>query len=191
MKTPSFTPQNLTLLLLALSFMLCTGMKCKKDNNLDKDGLPKATQGGWGLFACKVNGGNWVAKKGIYDVRGTLKKDTLKVWGRKSDLYFESFGFYIYDTEIKENTIYKLDNHNNMFGLYVSNKDCFFSTDLYNYGEAKSTNGEVIFTKIRKVDDYTAIISGTFWFNIKTDKCGDLKISNGRFDINTGTGNVK
>jgi|GEM_PF-1181570 len=48
-------------------------MKCKKDDNLDENGLPKATQTGAMLFACKVNGEKWVARRSIYDVGGLVK----------------------------------------------------------------------------------------------------------------------
>lgn len=184
MKTLKIKPQTFCLLLLALGFMLTTGMKCKKDNNLDKDGLPKATQNGAMLFACKVNGENWVARRSIYNVGGKVIKDTLIVTAHMQDSHIETFAISLFNTEVKENVIYKLNDINNQYGLYGSDKDCFLNPGLYGYGEVKSMDGEVVFTKI---DKSRTVVSGTFWFNISTDKCGDLKVTNGRFDINIGS----
>jgi hypothetical protein len=50
----------------------------------------------------------------------------------------------------------------------------------YGVGRGKSFQGEL---KLSKVDVSNKIISGTFWFNIKTDFCDTLKITDGRFDI--------
>src|SRR6476620_10145724 len=47
--------QNLCLLLLAFSFLLFSGMKCKKDTT-GIDALPPATQEGKETFGCLVNG---------------------------------------------------------------------------------------------------------------------------------------
>lgn len=177
-----------TFVLLAISLAFITGLSCKKRNNLDADGLPKATQTGAMLFACKVNGVNWIAKRSIYNVRGKIVKDTLSVSANILSSNNEIFGIRILNKEVSENVAYRLNESNSLYGLYISDKDCFFNAKPNGYGEVKSVDGEVTFTKI---DIPRNIVSGIFWFNVSTDKCGELKVTNGRFDINIGTGNIQ
>ncbi len=55
MKKQKLNLQTLSFLLLVLSFILTTGMQCKKEQN-GLDALPLATQEGKGTFGCLVNG---------------------------------------------------------------------------------------------------------------------------------------
>ncbi|MBD3748438.1 MAG: hypothetical protein IE931_02980 [Sphingobacteriales bacterium] len=55
MKNLHFKSCNFSLLLLAFSFLLFSGMKCKKDQT-GIDALPPATQEGKETFGCLVNG---------------------------------------------------------------------------------------------------------------------------------------
>ncbi|MBK0383655.1 hypothetical protein I5M32_11865 [Pedobacter sp. SD-b] len=179
MKTQKLKFQKSIFFLLILSFLLTTGMKCKKENNLDPDGLPKATQTGANVFACKVNGENWIAENDSYHLSAVFKHDTLNLKGALKSK-FEDFYIKIFNTEIKEGVKYHLDDSQNSYAYYLTNQNCFSDVSGYGVGSAKSLDGQVIFTK---VDNIKKILSGTFWFNIPTDKCGELKITNGRFDI--------
>lgn len=165
-------------LLLVLSILLFSGMKCKKET-LDPNGLPKATQTGAMVFACKVNGVNWISSKKSSDIGGGVSTNMLSVVG--ADDTSEFFGSF--EIQIKspgKNTNFRLNGLDDRFVVYRTIKDCFSITGGYGSAQAKSTDGEVIFTKI---DQINKIISGTFWFDMPTDKCGILKITEGRFDI--------
>ena len=75
--------------------------------------------------------------------------------------------------------MYILNDTLNQFALFSTNKGCF-SVAGYGTGKGKSYEGSISFSKI---DESNKILSGTFWFNIKTDYCDTLKITDGRFDI--------
>ncbi|RWU07374.1 hypothetical protein [Pedobacter chitinilyticus] len=163
---------------LAICFILLTSLSCKKRNNLDADGLPKATQTGVIMFACKVNGINWIATKKM-NIDGGFYKDILRIKG--SVILSDSFErFEIQIKSLGNNTSFRLNGTDGRFALYVTDKNCSIVTGGYGISESKSTDGEVIFTRI---DTDKKIISGTFWCDIPTDKCGVLKITHGRFDI--------
>ncbi|MBK0383654.1 hypothetical protein I5M32_11860 [Pedobacter sp. SD-b] len=180
MKTQKLKFQKSIFFLLVLSFLFTTGMKCKKENNLDPDGLPKATQTGANVFACKVNGENWISSKSIYDIGGSIRHDTLVVSGSNpsGETFFETYIIRINKFSNKKNQYQLIDTIN--YAEYATNKNCFKISQGYGVGSAKSTDGQIIFTK---VDTQKKILSGTFWFNIPTDYCDTLHITDGRFDI--------
>ncbi|WP_345949996.1 hypothetical protein ABDD95_00795 [Mucilaginibacter sp. PAMB04274] len=75
--------------------------------------------------------------------------------------------------------VYRLnDPISGHLATYKTDRDCFTVVSFTN--RADSSDGEVSFTRIDKAN---RILSGTLWCNIPTEKCGVIKITDGRFDI--------
>lgn len=164
------------IILFTLTSISC---KKKKEPEVDSNGLPKATQTGAMVFACQVNGENWISKKSASSMFAVLGNDTVSVYGINDsapNFIFESLTLTVNGTSISK--AYKLNDPDQSYGRLISAKDCFSTTTRL--GIAKSNDGEILFTKIDKA---TRIISGTFWCNIPTNKCGIIKITDGRFDL--------
>jgi len=168
----------LTLLPLLCS-VLFMNMKCKKEPQLDPDGLPKATQTGAMIFACKINGENWISRKSTNSIGGGIDKDIVAFHGINDSREpgdFETLDIQL--DRVSSEMLYKLDDPSGRFATYTTNRKCF---DIVSgTGRAKSNAGEVNLTRI---DRSNRIISGTFWCDIPTGKCGIVKITDGRFDI--------
>ena len=177
-----FYMKNLKTTIIVLStacILLFTNMQCKKDRNLDPDGLPKATQTGMRIFACKVNGVNWISTKESLDMDAAVSIDRINLYGTNHTA--ENPGtFKIFIANPGEDKVFRLNEPNKSFALYLADKDCSKFTGRQGFEELKSSDGEVRFTRI---DLDKKIISGTFWFDIPTEKCGTIKVTNGRFDI--------
>ena len=84
---------------LAFCLLLFSGMQCKKEKGLDPNGLPKATQTGAMVFACKVNGVNWISLKKSSDMRGGVSTNMLSVVG--ADDTSEFFGSFEIQVKIQ------------------------------------------------------------------------------------------
>jgi hypothetical protein len=68
--------------LVAGLFIITSANECKKIGPPTTDnGLPLATQTGANIFACRVNGVNWIAKNSIYNRGGGVVGDTIYTWG--------------------------------------------------------------------------------------------------------------
>ncbi len=67
--------------------------QCKKNQAKLDDGLPKATQIGANIFACKVNGENWISKKSSGRLGGGISNDTFFIYGSNPQTthYYERF----------------------------------------------------------------------------------------------------
>lgn len=157
--------------------------KCKKTtaDPYSDNGLPPATQTGANIFACKVNGKNWIATNYRRNISGYTSNDTLVVSGAnpKATSYMELYFIRIYHLSDGQK-IYRLNDTLKCYAEFVTNKNCFINFGGLGVGKVKSFDGEVKLTKVHKTNK---ILSGTFWFNIHTDYCDMLKITDGRFDI--------
>ena len=157
--------------------------------------LPKPTQKGANTFGCKIDGKKWVpdGRKGLF-----------------SSLKPISGGFYaISPYPVYKRGIYLLtiSNDNQQVNLYLNDskaKSYSLSIDtqpnpvnIYpsDYGYYQAGNGNTYITSsyytgsitISKADTVTGIISGTFEFTAGDTKGQTVKITDGRFDINTRT----
>lgn len=162
------------ILFLSVSF----SCKKKREQEFDANGLPKATQIGAMIFACKINGENWISKKSPNSIKAVVADSELSINGindSASGLIYEDLTLIISGPSVS--TTHKLDL-DHTYARLTSYRDCFNTSTRF--GMAKSNKGEVVFTKINKS---SRIISGTFWCDIPTDKCGVIKITEGRFDI--------
>lgn len=175
--------QSSILLLLCIA-VITTASECKKPKQPAPDnpyGLPNATQTGANIFACRINGQNWIAKNSRSNISGYTSNDTLVVSGANPETtsYMEIFFIRIYQLVDRQHK-YRLSDTLKLYSEFVTNKNCFLNSGGLGVGKGKSFDGELNVTKIDRINK---ILSGTFWFNIKTDYCDTLKITDGRFDI--------
>lgn len=177
MKLPKLTFPFI-LLLIVLIFN-----QCKKNpvNSNTDDGLPPVTQTGANIFACKVNGQNWISKTGSLNLGGGINNDTLSLFGSnpKDTTSYELYLLRINHFNSGTNEYFFLDTMN-CYAMYRTNKPCFDIVGGGSVGFGKCYEGKL---DLIKIDTINKVLSGQFWFNIKTDYCDTLKITNGRFDI--------
>lgn len=173
------------LVTLFFTAIFATSFKCKKDIIPPDNpyGLPNATQTGENIFACRVNGENWISEKGMYNMRAGITDTSFGVHGGKtiSSISGEQFDIGIKNAFIQGNNTYSLGDTAYKFARYWGlNVKCFDPNGGYNTIIVKAFNGEATFTRVDRINK---IVSGKFWFYIKTDYCDTLKITEGRFDI--------
>ena len=164
MKKQKLKSQTLCLWLLALSFLLTTGMQCKKSSETPKEVLPDETQTGKGTFGCLVNGEIWLPK-GNFPYAGLtsiIQFGGFQIMASKDKQYIS----------IAKNPIEKAGE----FPLNTFDKDALFTNKEDEY---KCIEGILTITKYDKTNQ---IISGSFWFNAKNSSGEIIKITEGRFD---------
>ncbi|WP_443938817.1 hypothetical protein [Pedobacter sp. MW01-1-1] len=164
--------------ILSLFCMLLTlGAQCKKETLYDSLGLPLENNNGKIVFACKINGENWISNSNLNSVGGGMDDKEAGIFGLNDshdDNIFERLSINL--KIIPSKMIYRLNDPVNQFALYTSGYNCFSTGSRL--GMVKSSDGEVSFSRMDKV---SRVISGTFWCDIPTDKCGVIKITDGRF----------
>ncbi len=156
--------------------------QCKKGNNdVQPDnpyGLPNATQTGANIFACRLNGQNWISLRDIAHLGGGIINDTIGISGGLNsgngaqDIILNVKGNF------QQNFQYTINN-TNVLAQFTTTRLCNSATvGFYLYS---SIDG---FLKFTKIDQTNKIISGTFQFNIIRQNCNDtLRFTDGRFDI--------
>jgi hypothetical protein len=157
------------------------GISCKKHKPPQPDnpyGLPNATQTGANIFACRINGKNWISDKGIFHIRGGINNDTLATSADKNESGFELI-VLIVKGSAKQGANYDFSDTTKALGEFSTNKLCGSQTGtVYRYF---STDGSI---NITRIDPLNKIISGKFNFIAPRGDCNDtLKITDGRFDI--------
>ncbi|MBD3748440.1 MAG: hypothetical protein IE931_02990 [Sphingobacteriales bacterium] len=182
MKNIRFKPQTLCLLLLAFSFLLFSGMKCKKDSTSfnTKDQLPAITKEGKNTFGFLLNGEVWLPKGGLLDQKLDLSYDPNYSNG--------SFGLfanrYISSTDKMELTIGATDiNKKGTYQFSTTNRNVIYrdtKSNCYYYDNTQIT-GFITITKIDLTGN--GIISGTFEFTLVKDGCPTIVATEGRFDM--------
>ncbi|MBD3748436.1 MAG: hypothetical protein IE931_02970 [Sphingobacteriales bacterium] len=177
--------------LILTGFLLCAGMKCKKDAT-GIDALPPATQEGKNTFGCLVNG-----------VAFTPKGSNLG--GPRLNCFYQylnsstSQGYYFNITclrnesnsnrgiaingdslIIKEGNTYQLKNYSQKNQAYGSYSIVSGAGNINNYMTSGNFIGELY---ISKLDEVNLIVSGTFWFDAVNDKGEKVEVREGRFDV--------
>jgi hypothetical protein len=128
------------------------------------------------IFACRINGGNRIAKSSIFSQNGNISKDSVTVFAESGIHYFERIGLIVY-SDVKLNYSYNLGD---------SIKTRFtYDTDSTSLGIPSSINvnkafGTVTFTRL---DSTNKIISGIFSFKVPIPDCDTLNFTDGRFDV--------
>ena len=186
-----------TLLLITLIF------SCKKDKKTPLEQLPEATQEGKGTFGCLINGevfkpnGGWGFSPSLYvDYynNGIVAIHASNVQTNKDLIFYLSSSSIktnqITDTSstwypIKEPGYFLLSKVTlKNFAAFYEFQSCEYETDSTNIGLLTITNfnrpslvpGQFITTT-------PGIVSGTFYFTVKTPGCPDVAVTDGRFDI--------
>lgn len=171
-----------SVLLIATLFLLL--ISCHKSSVvLDNPyGLPNATQTGAGIFACRINGVNFIAPYGPEAVGGFIINDSLTVHGKFITgrfFYFLVFGVF---KSLHENTTYNLSDSINNYCEFGTDSTCqqvLQVTTIYPH------SGSITITKIDTTGHTgsTNIISGAFNCKVPISNCDTLEVTDGRFDL--------
>jgi hypothetical protein len=153
----------------------------KNDDDGSNNALPPATQTGENIFACKVDGKNFVHQE-----------ETINCFYQIIDgEYYFGISGDNYDTNpvgITLGTIQKSIQEEEIYQLLSSEAgnagaSVFFKISDFN-GETSETNPEYTGElHITKFDPINQIVSGTFWFDVQHPVTGErVEIRDGRFD---------
>lgn len=169
------TFSSFAIILIGLSF---TASHCKKPKMQTDNpyGLPNATQTGANIFACRVNGQNWISKQTSFDLGGSIINDTLAVKGTYHGIAVETI-YLLIKGDLQQGNMYNVNINCSI--NYTTTRLC--NSNNINFYSYQSSDGEAVLTKLDRVNK---IISGTFFFNIIRQNCTDtLHFTDGRFDI--------
>ncbi|WP_293297809.1 DUF6252 family protein [Pedobacter sp. UBA4863] len=176
------TLKHYSFMLLALCFLLITGMKCKKDSqNPSKEQLPAATQTGANTFGFLLNGEVWLPKGGLLDQKLDLsydpsyKRGTFNIIAKRyfDDGSFQSISISSFDISAIGTYPIAADKVTIYFNNTVS---C-----SYHWNESSSSqNGTLVITKLDLTNKF---ISGTFEFKLEKNGCPTINATQGRFDM--------
>lgn len=161
-------PQKPTLMLLALCFLLCAGMKCKKEVTIYVPKLPAETQTGAKTFGCLVDGKIYVPQGGSSPSRHAISTSIqFAILNLKTDNGVDG---------INLSTAYLNDIGD--YDLALNSSHANYTIGSNNY---ICTQGTLTITRYDKVN---RIISGRFFFTAKDDATGKtVNITDGRFDV--------
>ncbi|MBN8835528.1 MAG: hypothetical protein ABS68_04550 [Niastella sp. SCN 39-18] len=170
-------------LLFATCFILAFA-SCKKEKHGPPPdnpyGLPNATTEGKNIFACRVNGQNWISETGIYNMGGGHPVDTVWASGKVAgQSYYERFVVRVDGNAIEGNT-YTVAPNSSAKIFFQGNRDCTCPNGGCSVATIYATSGQITVTKINSQSE---IISGKFECKIPVPLCDTLLVTNGRFDI--------
>ena len=158
---------------------ICACSKSNKSPAPDNPyGLPNATQTGANVFACRINGKNFIEYYSLGKTGAQLNTDTLSVFATKklSDYVHEEL-----DLGIKNpNVGITYSNFDSSALLrYISDSTCqgYSSPSVYLFSNTLQV-------KITKFDKVIKIVSGTFSSKVSIPNCDTISITDGRFDFN-------
>ncbi len=166
MKKQKINLPALCLCLLAFSFLLTTGMQCKKTSDTTKEEvLPAETQTGKQTFGCLVNGEVWLPKTSYVSspLTASIQFNILSIGVRRDN---ENIVFGI--RNLSDKGVYPFKGDNSV--QYAVSGNRFVSYE-----------GEI---NITKYDKQLNIISGTFNFKAKNVAGDIVVVKDGRFDLN-------
>jgi hypothetical protein len=167
-------------LALCITFMLVSCKSCKKDNLAPVDQLPPATQNGQNTFGCLINGEVFTPKGafsvprlyadyyngGVYLICAVNVDSRINILLKNDSSLINNTGNYSLISAIDKNT----------YGQYANlNSNCNMYTDSISSGTLTVTKFSITSQK--------RIISGTFYFTVKSPGCPDIHVTDGRFDI--------
>jgi hypothetical protein len=167
---------------LVLIFTCFCFAECKKQihtPNADNPyGLPNATQTGAGVFACRINGLNFVAPNSIGHQGGGVGNDSIEVMGSGPyNHFFANIFLGVIDSNVTEKTVYSLSDTAQSYCVFITDSTC---QTIVSISKFNPHFGSLTFSKI---DKNKRILSGTFNFKIPVPHCDTLNATDGRFDI--------
>ena len=168
-----------SILLLGLITIFCTGMMCECDDEPGEPQLPPETTTGENTFGCLVNGKVW-RNGGVgfpnYSLAVQQLNDTSVIIQayRDNDTSYSGFLLFVVDYELGVKR-FNL-NSNKTFITYTNlsyknNNECIYE---------KMNNGFIEFSRF---DISQNIVSGIFQSNGYNTNCGNIEITQGRFDL--------
>lgn len=157
----------------------CSGCKNSPSPTADNPfGLPNATQTGANIFACRINGHNWISSSSILAMGAGIFNDSLRITGEDGKQFFQRLTINL--CQQQQGSVSNLVDTTKGFIDYLSDSSCLGSGSRSAIIEMKSISGTV---NLIKLDRNKKIVSGTFDCIISIPHCDTLKITNGRFDI--------
>ncbi len=164
-----------------ISICILLNCACSKSNNPAPDnpyGLPNATQTGANVFACRVNGRNFIEYYNLGKTDALLLSDTIRIFTNKT---VSSNVYQHLIIDIKNPIVnYTYTTNDTVIKFrYISDSSCLGYSSPTSYLFASN-----IYTKITKFDKQYKIVSGTFTSKIPIPNCDTLIITDGRFDFN-------
>lgn len=163
------------ILLLSTLFIF---VSCDKDNDKPQnpiDQLPSATQTGANTFGCLINGEPFVVSNTSQQT-AIYQGGILQIGGGIDSADKDISVSIILENPLNINTNYLLANfpiHSAKFRKREGAINC-------NYNYEDTYQGKIILTNI---DTVNYIVSGTFEFSTFNENCQDIKITDGRFDL--------
>lgn len=181
---PEFMRTHLYLILLLTGALVLTSLQCKKDQVPEK--LPEITQEGKGTFGCLIGGEVFLPKGLPLNAPGLTcqyipTKDEINIYAKNFDtdksIYLNFSPLKKIDFFLKEK---KPDSAS--YGICIVRPNPESENSIRYYTNNNSDTGVV---NILRYDTTNHIISGTFWFQGRTDQSPDSikKITEGRFDL--------
>jgi hypothetical protein len=183
MKTKQFNLRNLCLLLLALGFLLTTGMNCKKDPTKNAV-LPPATQEGKNTVGFILNDEVWVPY-------GKCKTQCNKISADYGFPSAEEFGIDFQFTRERAGKSSTLTISSTLIGNITSVGEKIDSIGVSFRGENSSGNTDYYIGPLKgsnfiisKLDTINRIISGKFELILReSNTVKQIILKNGRFDF--------
>ena len=169
-------------LLLLFVSLTALNLHCKKDNATN--GLPPTTQEGKNTCGFLLNGKAWLPERGGFDYVScdydeTYNGGTFNIHGVKyeSGINSKHTSFGIGGFDIKNVGVYKLNVHADKVASFTTS-DPFC---MYQWFDTVPNHNA--FLNITKLDKQNRIVSGTFEFALVKQGCGEVRITQGRFDM--------
>ena len=181
---------NLVMQFFRITFLLLSGIllfSCGEK-------LPKPTQKGANTFGCKINGKKWVPDggglfSGIKPIRGGFHEITSfpvykrGIFLRTSSQDGQDVEFFLNSWKTGKYSL-STDTQSSPGALYPKDYGYYQSANGTTYLTSSRYTGTVT---ISKADTATGIVAGTFEFTVGDTKGQTVKITDGRFDVNTRT----
>ncbi len=156
---------------------------CSKSKNApvpdNPYGLPNATQTGANVFACRINGKNFISYYNLFNTKATfLTGDTMWIVGTQnlSKMVYQDISFKL-NTNISTNSFEV--SKNNCIVQYNTDSIC-----TSNQTQNITSYSKDAFIIITRFDKKLKIISGTINGTFPIKGCDTVFVTDGRFDFN-------
>ncbi|OAQ38970.1 hypothetical protein A5893_13105 [Pedobacter psychrophilus] len=180
MQKQQFNPKTVCFWFLAFSFLLTTGMQCKKDKS-DTIGLPAVTQEGKNTLGFLLNGEAWTPK----GFNGTANLSIYYDEGFRGGVFnISAYRLFGDNSDLRERitiasdsvqTPQKITFGKKNFTVVYRNENCDFGNN-----NNSSLEG---YCEITKIDKINKVFSGVFEFKFTKQGCEPINITQGRFDM--------